>query len=112
MFETRVKRALFVALLLTAPAAYARAPGDMDMSGMQDMSGMPGMDHDRMKMDAKMKGMKMKGPSGDCMKMKGMDMLKGQPMSSPDPKMKCGGKGDGMKMPMGPRGMPDAVHDR
>ncbi|MBB2200874.1 hypothetical protein [Gluconacetobacter tumulisoli] len=113
MFAMMVKRVLFTALLLTASAAHAGTQNDPDMSGMQGMAGMEGMsgmNHDRTQRDAKtkstpssgMNGMTMEGKTGNCMKMKGMDMSK----------TGCDGNGDGMKMPMGPQGMPDAVHER
>lgn len=121
--------ALLVALLATVSVAHAQTPvpapaqpQGQDMSGMQGMSGMSGMDHDKMKMDGMPgsgmkgaeKGMKMKGKMGGCMKMKGMAMPNGQAMAPSDHKMKmgCGDMGDGMKMPMGPQSMPNAVHQR
>ena len=124
----RISDAL-VALLATASVAHAQTPAPapaqpqgQDMSGMQGMSGMSGMDHDKMKMDGMSgsgmegmeKGMKMKGKMGGCMKMKGMDMSNGHAMAPSDHKMKmgCGDKESGMKMPMGPQSMPDAVHQR
>ncbi len=108
----RISAAL-VALLATASVAHAQTPAPapaqpqgQDMSGMQGMSGsgMEGME----------KGMKMKGKMGGCMKMKGMDMSNGHAMAPSDHKMKmgCGDKESGMKMPMGPQSMPDAVHQR